>query len=321
MFAYLKTDQPQGSYIACEQQSPGGAFSRCVIHGAQFIHIEQGPSRDRRSIVSSSLLRRVCSSRRYGIRACCAISLLKLFARTHRADVRNAIHRQNPIQMIDLVLQQFREVPFLSRVNFAHRSAQILIPHDDVPVALHLHENRQETQACIPHHYFFFAAFGDHGIYQWPGLFTWQLQKNNSHVCANLRRRNPASVPSRVPPVRQRIRQVLHQRKNLRRRRISHALRHLAQPRVSQLQDCPYRHIRLSLSALIFLPFPLSPLLLCVLCARCAEMSYGFSHLPDSPARKTASITAMFAIASSSGTGTSIPSRIARENASPCTVY
>src|SRR6266478_3309904 len=38
------------------------------------------------------------------------ISLLKLFARTHRADVRNAIHRQNPIQMIDLVLQQFREV-------------------------------------------------------------------------------------------------------------------------------------------------------------------------------------------------------------------
>ena len=104
MFASLKTDQPQGSRIACEQQSPNGAFSRCVIHGAQFIHIQQGPSRDRPSIASSSPLRRFCPSRRYGIRAGCAISLLKLFARTHRADVRNAIHGQNPIQMIDLVL-------------------------------------------------------------------------------------------------------------------------------------------------------------------------------------------------------------------------
>src|SRR5467141_2534322 len=70
------------------------------------------------------------------------ISLLKLFACAHRADIRNAIHRQNPMQMINLVLQQFREVPFLSRVNFALRPAQILIPHDDLPVTLHLHENR-----------------------------------------------------------------------------------------------------------------------------------------------------------------------------------
>src|SRR2546421_7233765 len=70
------------------------------------------------------------------------ISLLKLFARAHRADIRNAIQRQNPIQMIDLVLQQFREIPFLSCVNFAHRTAQILIPHDDLLVTLHLHENR-----------------------------------------------------------------------------------------------------------------------------------------------------------------------------------
>src|SRR6267378_739677 len=52
------------------------------------------------------------------------ISLLKLFACAHRADIRNAIHRQNPIQMIDLVLQQFREVPFLSRLDFARRAAQ-----------------------------------------------------------------------------------------------------------------------------------------------------------------------------------------------------
>src|SRR4029077_10548538 len=48
---------------------------------------------------------------------------------------------------------------------------------------------------------------------------------------------------------------------------------------------------------------------------------YGFSHRPDSHARNTASITAMFAIASSRRTGTSPPSRTARENAFPCSIY
>src|SRR6266403_1786293 len=257
------------------------------------------------------------------------MSLLKLFARAHRAYVRDAIHRKNPIQMIDLVLQQLREIPLLSRMNFVLLTAQILIPHADFPVALHLHENGQETQACIPHHYFFFAPFGDHRIYERPWTLARQSQKNNSHLRANLRRRNRAPVPSRLPPIRQRIRQVLHQRKDLRRRRILHALRHLAQSRVSQLQNSPYRHIRLSLSASLRYSFCLSllfshfPLLcvLCVLCALCVEVFYGLSHLLDSPARKIASITAIFAIASSSGTGTSLPFRIARENASPCTVY
>ena len=36
---------------------------------------------------------------------------------------------------------------------------------------------------------------------------------------------------------------------------------------------------------------------------------------------KMASMTAMFLMASSSGTGTSVPSSTALENASPCSVY
>lgn len=47
----------------------------------------------------------------------------------------------------------------------------------------------------------------------------------------------------------------------------------------------------------------------------------GRSHRPLSCDRKIASITAMLRSASSTGTGTAPPSRIARENASPCTVY
>ena len=47
----------------------------------------------------------------------------------------------------------------------------------------------------------------------------------------------------------------------------------------------------------------------------------GISHLPDLPERKIASITAIFPIAFSTGTGTSPPSSTALEKASPCSVY
>src|SRR5579885_1217567 len=55
-------------------------------------------------------------------------------------------------------------------------------------------------------------------------------------------------------------------------------------------------------------------------CRLCA-LRHGRSQAPDSADRKIASITRIFPIASSIGTGTSISSRMARENASPCTVY
>src|SRR6516164_5954504 len=44
---------------------------------------------------------------------------------------------------------------------------------------------------------------------------------------------------------------------------------------------------------------------------------YGFSHVPDFAARKMASMTFILPKASSSGTGTSRSSRMAREKASP----
>ena len=47
----------------------------------------------------------------------------------------------------------------------------------------------------------------------------------------------------------------------------------------------------------------------------------GCSHCPDSAERKIACITAMFAIAFSSGTGTGPSSRIALENAWHCSAY
>src|SRR5208282_5046137 len=47
----------------------------------------------------------------------------------------------------------------------------------------------------------------------------------------------------------------------------------------------------------------------------------GDSHLPETAELKTASMTAMFAMESSTGTGTCVSSRTALEKASPCSVY
>src|SRR6266700_407110 len=127
---------------------------------------------------------------------------------------------------------------------------------------LYLHENRQETQARVPHHDFFFAISRNPGS---PNCNTVRIA--TSFLLCELPRSAPASTRSG------RLRFIL----------ILSSL---------SLSPCPLRQI-----------------------------SSGFSHLPDSADRNTASITAIFAIASSSGTGTSLPSRIARENASPCTVY
>src|SRR5882762_6623830 len=177
--------------------------------------------------------------------------------------------------MINFVLQQLGQIALFICVDFMPLTVQILIPHGDFTVPLDLHKNGKKTQTRIPHHYFFFAPFGDHRIHDWPGLLARQPQKNNSHVRANLRRRNPTPVSCCFSPISKSVRQILDQRANLRRSGIVNFLRHLSQSRVSQLQNSPYRHIRLSLSAslrsTLCLCLSLFPLLR-VLCALCVEI-------------------------------------------------
>src|SRR6267143_2208271 len=159
--------------------------------------------------------------------------------------------------MINFVLQQLGQIALFICADFMPFTVQILIPHGDFTVPFDLHKDGKETQTRIPHHYFFFASFGDHGIHDWPGLLARQPQKNNSHVRANLRRRNPTPVSCCFSPISKSVREILDQRANLRRSGIVNFLRDLAQSRVSQLQNSPYRHIRLSLcvSTLVLLLF------------------------------------------------------------------
>src|SRR6267378_7342358 len=61
-----------------------------------------------------------------------SVSLLEFFARAHRLHIRDAIHRQDPIQVIDFMLQRLGKISFVSCARFVPLPAQVLIPHGDL---------------------------------------------------------------------------------------------------------------------------------------------------------------------------------------------
>src|SRR6266704_637705 len=77
-----------------------------------------------------------------GVRTGRAIALFELFSRAHRFHVCDAIDRQDAIEMVDLMLQEFGEIPLFTRMSFVRLPAQIRIPHGDFPMPLDRHENR-----------------------------------------------------------------------------------------------------------------------------------------------------------------------------------
>src|SRR5260370_10688811 len=117
---------------------------------------------------------------------------------------------------------------------------------------LYLHENRQETQARIPHDYCLFAPFGDDWIHQRPWVLARQAQENHAPIRANLRGGDAPPIPRRFSPIRQRVSEILHQRPNRRCGRVFHLLCYLAQSRISQLQHCSNRHVLAPLRASAF---------------------------------------------------------------------
>src|ERR1700757_1096826 len=106
------------------------------------------------------------------------ISLLKLFSRTNGLHLHNAINRQNAVEMIDFMLQQLGEISVLTRVELKGLSLKVLIAQSDLPMAFHLHEYRQETQARVPHNDFLLAPLHDLRVDEWPRLRVRELEKD-----------------------------------------------------------------------------------------------------------------------------------------------
>ena len=57
-----------------------------------------------------------CRRSHHRIRTCIPVTLLKFFPRADRLHVRNPVNRQDAIEMINFMLEQFRKIALLRRV-------------------------------------------------------------------------------------------------------------------------------------------------------------------------------------------------------------
>src|SRR5215472_16915857 len=67
------------------------------------------------------------SNRNGGVRALIAISFFEFLTRTNRVHIGYAVDGENSIQMIDLVLQEFRQVAVVSGIKQQSPPSKILI--------------------------------------------------------------------------------------------------------------------------------------------------------------------------------------------------
>src|SRR5437016_10889261 len=213
-------------HACCSQSSPAATRSRRPQAATS--------RRDSQTLCKTScslsplFLRCFCACSRHSIWTRRAVSLLEFFARAHRLDVNDAVHGQDAVEVVDFVLQKFRKIPLFASLNFVPLRAQILITHFDLTMPLHLHEDRQETQARIPYHYLLRASPGDFQVNTLPRVFPGQSQENHAQTRTNLWRGDSPAIARRLPPIRKRVRQVLDQRPYLRCCRIVHFLRDFA---------------------------------------------------------------------------------------------
>src|SRR5262252_6325863 len=90
------------------------------------------------------------SNRNGGVRALIAISFFEFLTRTNRFHIGYAVDGENSIQMIDLVLQEFRQVAVVSGIERQSLAFEILIAHGDPSPPLNLHKDGEKAQASVP---------------------------------------------------------------------------------------------------------------------------------------------------------------------------
>jgi len=161
--------------------------------------------------------------------------------------VRDAIDGKNSIEMIDLMLQQFREISFFIGANFVPPAFQILVAHGNAAVPGHLHENRQKAQASVPDNNFISAALNNLGIHERPWLGPRQLQKYEAQVHTDLRSGNGPAIARGFSPIRERVSEIRDDRPSLGRGRILDTPRDFPKSRIAELQNRLNRHAAHSL--------------------------------------------------------------------------
>src|SRR5258708_36602856 len=99
-----------------------------------------------------------------------AVAFFEFFAGADGFEIDDSVDGQDPVEMIDFVLQEFGEIAVVAGVEGKNFAFEVLIMDRDLAVALDLHEDGEEAEAGIPARDFLLAAGDDFGSDQQAGF-------------------------------------------------------------------------------------------------------------------------------------------------------
>src|SRR3989442_321119 len=143
---------------------------------------------------------------RRGVALWSAVQLLPLFPEREGIEPRRAVHCQDAVQVVDLVLQQLSH-PLLE-LHRVHLALQVLVSQAHLIGARHPHQQVGETKAVVPHLEIVGADVGNLRVHHRPALLV-HLDENDAHGGADLRCGHRAAHPVLAFGGAQRVAQVV----------------------------------------------------------------------------------------------------------------
>src|SRR3954464_5606739 len=116
----------------------------------------------------------------HGVGTGLAVTLLEFLPRTDSLHIHDPIDGENPIEVINFVLQQFGKITVFSCLHLEHLTVHVLITHSYLAVTFNLHENGKKAQAGVPDYDFFFAPPDYLRVDQRPGFRAGQSQEDHA---------------------------------------------------------------------------------------------------------------------------------------------
>ncbi len=148
------------------------------------------------------------------------------------------IDRQHAVEVINLVLKQFR--PVALKLGLVHPTAQVAVADANAVGTKHTHQQVGEREAIVPHREVLVSDVNDFGIDQNPRLIHFDIDQTKRGP--DLRRGDAPSAAKPRLPVVQRIRQIIHDHSDGRRLRIGDQFAALAKYRVAQKANSTHSH-------------------------------------------------------------------------------
>src|SRR5258706_5461085 len=155
-----------------------------------------------------------------GVRAALAIAFFEFFAGANSLDVGDAVNGEDAVEMIDFMLQEFRQAAVVAGPEYVLHALQVPVADRDFTIPFDLHKDREKAEACIPHDDLLSTEFDDLRVDERPGPLSGKLQKNDALPHSQLRSGDASAVSSGGAPVRERVGEVGDESGNIWRARI-----------------------------------------------------------------------------------------------------